>query len=223
MPLSDFVGLVLVTVMESPLRMLPPTNSLPPLRWPWPGLEGDDIDLGDEVCGDSGDIGGLRRAAFESPVMLAPGLKLKFGRAAGRPGLPVEGVGSLGPLMARGSMAEAGLRPVALENDVGADAGAFAGKTKGGRGLGGIFRGEVVSSSERMLAAKLAASMESIFGIRRGAVESMPRLAEGVSRAISDANAVAMLIQPRRGTRVHMQLGNVHASISRREWRRLCD
>lgn len=49
-PLSDFVGLVLMTVMESPVRMLPPTNSLPPLLWPWPpGLEGDGMERGEGV------------------------------------------------------------------------------------------------------------------------------------------------------------------------------
>ncbi len=34
MPLSDFVGLVPITVMESPDRTLPPTNSLPPRLCP---------------------------------------------------------------------------------------------------------------------------------------------------------------------------------------------
>jgi hypothetical protein len=31
-PLSDFVGLVLMTAIELPSRSRPPTNSLPPLR-----------------------------------------------------------------------------------------------------------------------------------------------------------------------------------------------
>jgi hypothetical protein len=78
--------------------------------------------------------------------------------------------------MVKGSMVEAGLRPVALENDVGADAGAFAGKTNGGRGLGGILRGEVASLSSERTLAKLAASMESILGMRRGGAVSMPML-----------------------------------------------
>lgn len=35
-PLSDFVGLVLMTAIELPSRKRPPTNSLPPRRWPKP-------------------------------------------------------------------------------------------------------------------------------------------------------------------------------------------
>lgn len=74
----SLVGLVLMTAMELPSRMLPPTNSLPPLRWPWrTGLEGEGIALGE--CGD---VGGLRRTGeLRLGGSEAPGLKLKSGRA----------------------------------------------------------------------------------------------------------------------------------------------
>lgn len=78
-PLSDLVGLVPVTVMESPERMLPPTNSLPPLLCPGPtSLEGDGTSLGDTGGGESG---GLSNVVLVSGDSEAPGLNVKFGSA----------------------------------------------------------------------------------------------------------------------------------------------
>lgn len=83
MPLSDLVGLVFVMVIASPLRMLPPTNSLPPLRCPWPeGRAG--TNLGE--LGADGDCGGLKNIVSGPGVggKAAPGLNEKDGRAGDR-------------------------------------------------------------------------------------------------------------------------------------------
>ena len=80
-PPSDLVGLVLMTAMELPSQILPPTNSLPPRRCPWPiGLDGDGIALA-----EFGVIGGLRIVIDSGSVgKVAPGLKLNCGSAVGR-------------------------------------------------------------------------------------------------------------------------------------------
>lgn len=124
-----------MTAMEFPWRMLPPTNSLPPLRCPWPaGLEGDDIGLR-----EFGVVGGLKSVGAKgSWGRAAPGLKVKAGRASVLEGpRPISGEG-MGDLE-RGSIADKGLLlmtgPVAVERgEVEARRG---GKTKCGFG-GGI-------------------------------------------------------------------------------------
>lgn len=133
-PLSDLVGLVLMTAIEFPSRSRPPTNSLPPLRWPWPGgrfCEGP-------VRGELGVIGGLRSMGeLGSGGRDAPGLKLKTGRATDLRALSVSSGGRLKD-ESWGSMADAGRRPVAREKDEGAEEGASKrmGKVKAGFGGG---------------------------------------------------------------------------------------
>jgi len=124
-----------MTVMFSPSRNFPPTNSLPPRLWPAPaGFAGI-------VRGDAGDRGGLRKGC-SGGERANPGLKLKSGRAEGLAflilTLEVEGRSCK-------STTERGRLPVAREYDDGAeeddgDAG-FMGKTKCGFG-GGLIRGE---------------------------------------------------------------------------------
>jgi hypothetical protein len=136
MPLSDFVGLVPRTLTTSPPRILPPTNSLPPRRWP-AGRTG--IARGES--GADGDFGGVRNA-LSFPGREAPGLKENAGRAGDLgfgPSFSVE--------IAKGgswvSMADRGLRPVAREKDEGAEEDdGRAGKTKGGFGGGSVVLGE---------------------------------------------------------------------------------
>lgn len=79
-PFSDFVGLVLKTVIASPPRTLPPTNSLPPRLCPCPAGR-DGMVLGDS--GDIGDSGGLRRMWLASSAEGGPIGKEKAGKADG--------------------------------------------------------------------------------------------------------------------------------------------
>lgn len=142
MPLSDLVGLTFVTVMESPSLIFPPTNSLPPLRWPWPpGLAA--AVLG-ELGADGGNVG-LRNALSGVRVVEgreAPGLNEKVGNAGDR-GFDFSISALESSTLIRGSIADRGRLPVALESEDGAeDEEGRAGKTKGGFGGGGITRGE---------------------------------------------------------------------------------
>ena len=148
MPLSDLVGLVFITVMASPSRMLPPTNSLPPLRCPWPVGR---VAASRGEFGAEGDCGGLRNM-FSSPGVEgreAPGLNEKAGRAGDRgTGLSSSALAFAAAL--RGSMAERGRLPVALENEEGAEEDeGRAGKTNGGFGGGGCDRGDACGSEGR--------------------------------------------------------------------------
>lgn len=116
MPLSDFVGLVLISVIDSPARNLPPTNSLPPLLWPAPdGLIG-------MACGDCGDCGGLSSACSGegAPSIVAPGLKLKLGRASDLDGR-FSCLGAMVKARSSVSRVDLDLLPVALDKDEGAD------------------------------------------------------------------------------------------------------
>lgn len=139
-PLSDLVGLVPVTVIESPDRMLPPTNSLPPLLCPTPvGLEGEGTSLGET---GGGDRGGLRRELVSGDSE-APGLNVKLGSAGDFEGRSAGSAFMLKVDRPWVSIADSGRRPVALEKEDGAEADeGLAGKTKGGFGRGGIVRGE---------------------------------------------------------------------------------
>lgn len=127
--------------MASPSRMLPPTNSLPPLRCPWPvGRVGSSRG---EVGAD-GDCGGLRNM-FSGPGVggkEAPGLKEKAGSAGDRTaGLSSPTIAGAAEL--RGSIADRGRLPVALESEDGAEEDdGRAGKTNGGFGGGGFDRGD---------------------------------------------------------------------------------
>lgn len=140
MPLSDFVGLPLRTVTASPSRILPPTNSLPPLRCP-AGLIG--IDLGES--GAEGDLGGIKKAfsVAAGDGKDAPGLKEKAGSTGDlcfdfSPSVVMTSPGS------RESTADRGRRPVARENDDGAeDEEGRAGNTNGGFGGGTADRGDI--------------------------------------------------------------------------------
>lgn len=141
MPLSDFVGLVLRTVIVSPERMLPPTNSLPPLRCPVPeGLMG--IDRGDS---GPGECGGLKKeaSAIGAGDSDAPGLKENDGRA-GDLGFPFSLSIAIDSPESFGSMADRGRLPVARENDDGAEYDdGRAGKTNGGFGRGSADFGDI--------------------------------------------------------------------------------
>jgi hypothetical protein len=131
-PLSDLVGLVLITVIESPERMLPPTNSLPPRLCPW--FDGLGIVLGDN--GDAGVCGGLKKeVSGRGGLKEAPGLKEKAGNAGDRAGRFSRVVASL---VAIGiSIVDLGRRPVAREYEDGADEGPDRiGKVNGGFGGG---------------------------------------------------------------------------------------
>jgi hypothetical protein len=79
-PLSDFVGLVLMTAIELPSRSRPPTNSLPPLRWPAPaGRNGEAM-----AFGETGELGELKSSGDSAwGDKSAPGLNEKLGRATG--------------------------------------------------------------------------------------------------------------------------------------------
>jgi len=140
MPFSDLVGLVLRTVMASPERILPPTNSLPPLRCE-AGLIG--IDLGESGMG--GDCGGTRKGLSREGGNAAPGLNEKDGRA-----------GDLSPSVVEiikagscASIADRGRLPVAREKEEGAEEDdGLAGNTKCGFGGGRAFRGDAWGASE---------------------------------------------------------------------------
>lgn len=140
-----------------------------------------------------------------STVRFAPGLKLKLGRAAGRPDLrgdPIEPLSC--SLESERSMADRVLR-LALGIDGGVDDGAFAGNTNAGSGLGGILRGEAAASSY-VESGRAGESKDSISGICRVGCRSTAVMVEAfLSMTISGPNAVAILIQPLGGTRVDEQ------------------
>jgi len=142
MPLSDFVGLLFVTVIESPSRILPPTNSLPPLRCPWPpGLAA--AVLG-ELGAEGGNVG-LRKAFSGLRVdgREAPGLNEKEGNAGDRGfGFSISVFESSTAI--RGSIADRGRLPMAQGEEDGAEEeDGRAGNTKGGFGGGWFDRGDV--------------------------------------------------------------------------------
>jgi hypothetical protein len=135
-PLSDLVGLVLMTAIELPSRRRPPTNSLPPRLWPWPvGRAGD----GNSLFGEYGEVGGLRnRGLLGAGGRDAPGLKLKAGRATLA---PLRGLSGFGGREPRGlsccSWTDMGRRPEARGCTEGVDGeSSLAGKTKCGFGGG---------------------------------------------------------------------------------------
>lgn len=140
-PLSGLVGLVLMTAIELPSRSRPPTNSLPPLRWPWPGgrcCEGP-------VLGELGVIGGLRSGDSRSGGSEAPGLKLNAGSATDLRGLWEFSAGRLkDESLLLDSIADMGRRPVAREKEEGAEEGdcGRAGKENAGIGRGRPSWGE---------------------------------------------------------------------------------
>jgi len=146
-PLSDFVGLVLMTAIELPSRSRPPTNSLPPRRWPKPaGFWAE----APPALGVLGEIGGLRSIGDRgSDGKEAPGLKLNAGRAI-RPLGASKSSESRSNLGLGDSMADWGRLPVAREKDGGADEGdGRAGKLKGGFGGGARgWRGDGGASKE---------------------------------------------------------------------------
>lgn len=144
-PLSDLVGLVLMTAIELPSRRRPPTNSLPPLRWPClAGREG--VARAERFLGVAfGEMGGLSmKDAFESEGSEAPGLKLNAGKAF-RPGLSKASEDNPNDVL-EVSMADIGRR--AGEQSMAGDGGC-AGKTNGGFGGGNSARGEGCDRRER--------------------------------------------------------------------------
>lgn len=144
MPFSDLVGLVLRTVMASPERILPPTNSLPPLRCE-AGLIG--IDLGES--GTGGDCGGTRKGLSREGGKAAPGLNEKDGRAGDLGLLASPSVVEIIKAGSCTSIADLGRRPVAREKDEGAEEeDGLAGNTKCGFGGGKAFRGDAKGESE---------------------------------------------------------------------------
>jgi hypothetical protein len=161
--LSGLVGLVFETVMELPFLMWPPTNSLPPRLW---------LPRADGGSGDSGDTGRFWRALSEpcrplglkvkserpgdrgwrlsealSGLRVAPGLKLKSGRAGERRVRVPQPPGPSGPqeksnCLWLDSMAERGRWLLAPQKATEAADGERDGKTKGGLGGGRGVRGE---------------------------------------------------------------------------------
>lgn len=150
-PLSDLVGLVLITVIDPPAFSLPPTNSLPPRRCP--------VRLG-VIIGDGGESGGLSKDSSGPSVApgFAPGLNEKSGRAEGRrdrvaasglrlaPGLKLNSGGASDKssvscsVRPGNSTAERGRRPFEYgEEDE--DVEGRAGNTNGGFGGGKLMRG----------------------------------------------------------------------------------
>ena len=139
MPLSDLVGLVPKTVIVSPSRILPPTNSLPPRRWP-AAADRIGIVLGDSATEKDGDRGGSRKAfsTTGSAGRVAPGLNENAGRAGDLGFTESFLVATIkdGSMM---SMADRGRLPAALDRDDGAeDDDGRAGNTKGGFGGGSV-------------------------------------------------------------------------------------
>jgi len=127
-------------VTASPARIFPPTNSLPPLRWPV-GLIG--IDLGDS--GAEGDFGGTKNvvSTARGDGSDAPGLKENTGSAGDLSFGFSLSVATTNPDSC-GSTADRGRRPVARENDEGAEEDdGREGKTKGGFGGGRAEFGDV--------------------------------------------------------------------------------
>ena len=129
MPLSDLVGLVFRTVMASPSRMLPPTNSLPPLRCPWPVGR---VAASRGEFGAEGDRGGLRNMPSGPGVggKEAPGLNENAGSAGDRAAAFPSSRVTCGAEL-RGSIADRGRLPAGLPTNEGADDDdGRAGKTK---------------------------------------------------------------------------------------------
>jgi hypothetical protein len=148
MPLSDFVGLTFVTVIASPSRMLPPTNSLPPLRCPRPAGR---FGANRGEFGAEGDCGGLRNTLSNPGVggREAAGLNEKAGRAGDR-----EGPFPSSAPDCETSMADRGRLPVAREKEEGAEEDeGRAGKTNGGFGGGGFDRGDAWEPAGRVRGA----------------------------------------------------------------------
>lgn len=217
MPLSDLVGLVLVTVIISPERRVPPTNSLPPRRCPCPMF------LGDEAAG-AGDSGGLRNVLSDGEVDgSAPGLKEKEGSATGEAGRASFST-SLPKARSAVSIADRGRRPVARERDEGADEGeARAGKTKGGLGSGAPDRGEVwalgTGSFCSIMSSPAPGTDKCACAVR------LKTSVLGVSTTCSGPAAVAIFPKPRCGTRSDGQLRRGRVTLIRsrkatggREW-----
>lgn len=124
---SDLVGLVLITAIELPSRIRPPTNSLPPRRCPCPaGRLGDGRPFG--VLGDT--EGFSKKGDWISCGSEAPGLKLKVGNAA-RPDTSVLSIDSPNECVGD-SMADIGRLLELLAKVDGTDEGegGWAGKTK---------------------------------------------------------------------------------------------
>lgn len=109
--LSDFVGLILKRVKASPERRLPPTNSLPPRRWPAPAGR---IGTAPTVRGE---CGGLRKEWSGVGGRAAPGLKEKSGRAGDLDGRlsPLLAPPAANVLLSCRSATEFGRLPVARE------------------------------------------------------------------------------------------------------------
>ena len=142
MPLSVLVGLLFKTVIASPSRILPPTNSLPPRRCPWPA--GRVADSRGELGAD-GECGGLKNifSIPEADGREAPGLNEKAG-SAGDLETSLLSSALEYAVAFRGSIAERGLLPVVLENEDGAEEDdGRAGNTNGGFGGGKFARGIV--------------------------------------------------------------------------------
>ena len=141
-----------MTVIASPSRIFPPTNSLPPLRCLCPpGLTGP-------FPGEPGAAGGgvgLRNVASGAKVdgNEAPGLNEKFGRAGDRD-LRFSKSVAVPKAIVCGSIADRGLLPVAREKDGGAqeeEEDGRIGKTKGGFGGGGMCFSDVCVSEGESL------------------------------------------------------------------------
>lgn len=193
MPLSDFVGLLFNTVTASPDLILPPTNSLPPLRWLM-GRVG--TVLGES--GAEGDFGGTRNAlsAGAGEGRAAPGLNEKAG-SVGDLSLEVSlsvVITSPGSWV---STADRGRRPVARERDDGAeDDDGRAGKTKGGFGGGGFDLGDVWGfgsdeSGEVIPASVVAAKWRSVSPLKPSAIDAPTIISGPIVAAIFQCRSAA--------------------------------
>lgn len=149
-PKSLFVGLVPRTWMESPPRILPPTNSLAPLLCPAPAgrlgiIRGD---AGDDELGECGELGSVMSpsAAGEAGAIgnekagrdMGPGPRLSTSREARDGRLATSSEVRVEPsIVSNPAMLARGRLPVAREYEEGADEGEdSAGNTKGGFGSG---------------------------------------------------------------------------------------
>jgi hypothetical protein len=185
MPFSDLVGLVLRTVTASPERILPPTNSLPPLRCE-AGLIG--IDLGES--GTGGDCGGTRKGLSREGGNAAPGLNENDGRAGDLGMLPSTSVVEIIKADSCASIAERGRLPVALEKDEGAEEeDGLAGNTKCGFGGGRAVRGDAWGASEGRLCNAASTRVGSAY-LR--VVASSGLFAGGAPSIMSGPNVVAI-------------------------------
>ena len=218
-PPSDLVGLVLMTVMDSPVLTFPPTNSLPNLRCPCRagmvrGVIGETGGLNRELSEDV-DAPGLKEksgraegpdCASEGLVAAAPGLKLKSGSAEARDERKSAGSSLISKCCTGSSTTDLGRRPAALENDEDADEEGRAGNTKGGFG-GGRSRREESCELEKCDVEGI--DLSKGVGIMMGCVAPFGPPIAALSTALLAAYRVAIFFKAAPRHRIGKQLNAV--------------